>query len=130
MLKTIKGDAVVYSRYMDDILRDIQRDNTEEKLKEINSLHPSLKFTIECETKQSLPFLDMLITRTNGKLASTWYTKPTDTGLTMNYLSLAPNRYKRSVVSGMVHRILRAYSTWKAVHQSLEKAKLILENNQ
>ena len=78
----------------------------------------------------NLPFLDMLIQNNNGKLTSTWYTKTTDTGLTMNFHSLAPDRYKRSVVSGMVHRILQACSTWKAVHESLEKAKKILTNNQ
>jgi len=75
-------------------------------------------------------FLDMLIMRTNGKLKSTWYTKPTDTGLTMNFHSLAPEKYKRSVVSGMIHRIIRACSTWEAVHESIVKAKKILEDNQ
>ena len=48
----------------------------------------------------------------------------------MNYHALAPKRYKRSVVSGFVHRIFRACSTWQLFHESLEKAKLILEKNQ
>ena len=30
----------------------------------------------------------------------------------------------------MVHRIFRACNTWKNIHESLEKAKKILENNQ
>ena len=126
----IKGNAVLYSRYMDDILRNIKSSDITTKLNEINSLHPSLKFTLECEKNGSLPFLDMLIQNINGKLVSTWYTKATDTGLTMNFHALAPEKYKRSVVSGMVHRILRACSTWKTVHDSLDKAKKILENNQ
>ena len=65
-----------------------------------------------------------------GKLSSTWYNKPTDTGLIMNYHALAPKRYKRSVVSGFVHRIYRACSTWDNFHTSLEKAKRVLEKNQ
>ena len=48
----------------------------------------------------------------------------------MNYHALAPKRYKRSVVSGFVHRIHRACSTWQYFHESLEKAKCILERNQ
>ena len=48
----------------------------------------------------------------------------------MNFHALAPMKYKRSVVSGMVHRILRACSSWSAVHDSLEKAKRLLEQNQ
>ena len=66
----------------------------------------------------------------DGKLSSTWYNKPTDTGLIMNYHALAPKRYKRSVVSGFVYRIYFACSSWEHFHKSLEKAKQILERNQ
>ena len=65
-----------------------------------------------------------------GALSSTWYRKPTDTGLIMNYHALAPKRYKRSIVSGFVHRIYRACSNWSNFHESLEEAKNILEANQ
>ena len=77
----------------------------------------------------SLPFLDMLIKRNGTKLSSEWYT-PTNTGLTMNYNTLAPTKYKRSVVSGLVHRIHRPCSSWKSFHDDLEKAKSMLRNNQ
>ena len=72
----------------------------------------------------------MKIKNCEGKLSSTWYSKPTDTGLIMNFHSLAPKKYKRSVVSGFVHRIYRACSNWTLFHESLEKAKTILTNNQ
>ena len=66
----------------------------------------------------------------DGHISSTWYTKPTDTGLVMNFYALAPKKYKKSVVSGFVHRIYRACSSWSYFHQSLEKAKKILRENQ
>ena len=72
----------------------------------------------------------MKIVNTDGRLTSTWYTKPTDTGLIMNFHSLAPKKYKRSVLSGFVHRIFRACSSWSLFHQSLKKVKTILETNQ
>ena len=100
----VKGDAKLFARYMDDILRSIKRSEVERKLQEINNYYPSLKFTIETENEGSLPFLDMLIIRLAGKLSSTWYNKPTDTGLVMNYHSLAPKKYKRSVVAGFVYK--------------------------
>ena len=84
----------------------------------------------ENEVDHSIPFLDMKIYNNNGTLSSTWYTKPTDTGLIMNFHSLAPRKYKRSVVSGFVHRIYRACSSWFLFHESLVKAKNILEQNQ
>ena len=119
-----------YFRYMDDIIRDIKKEDKGRKLEEINNIHPSLKFTIECENEGSIPFLDMRIMNIMGNLSSTWYLKPSDTGLIMNYHSLPPKRYKRSVVSGFVHRIHRACSSWDNIHVSLEKAKRILERNQ
>ena len=72
----------------------------------------------------------MRIMNTRGRLTSTWYNKPTDTGLMMNYHALVPKRYKHTVVSGVVHRIHRVCSTWQNFHDSLEKAKRILERNQ
>jgi len=72
----------------------------------------------------------MQIRNTEGVLSSTWYSKPTDTGLILNFHALAPRRYKKSVVSGFVHRIVRACSNWLNVHSSLEKAKRVLEQNQ
>ena len=127
----IRGDAKLYARYMDDILRSIKRAEVRQKLAEINRYHPALKFTIEEENEHySLAFLDMLITRLGTLLSSTWYNKPTDTGLIMNYHALAPRIYKRSVVAGFVHRIYRACSSWANFHSSLEKAKCILESNQ
>ena len=102
----------------------------QKKLREINNLHPSLKFTIKRESDNSLPFLDMKIVRSATKLSSTWYTKSTDTGLIMNFHSLVSRKYERSVVSGLIHRIYRACSSWSYFHESVEKAKSLLEKNQ
>ena len=128
---SIKGKAKIYFRYMDDIIRNIKKDKVQTKLSEINNLNKSLKFTIEEEDENcSIPFLDMKIIRTGRRLASTWYTKPTDTGLTMNFHSLSPLRYKRSTVISLIHRIFRWCSTWDYFHQSIVKAKRILKQNQ
>ena len=91
----------------------IKAEDIDEKLKEINNLHPNLKFTIKLEKDGKIPFLDMFLIRKENCVESTWYYKPTDTGLVMNLQALAPKRYKRGVVSGFVHRIYRACSTWE-----------------
>ena len=74
----------------------------EAKLREINNFHPCLKFTIEKEVNGELLFLDMKVIQTEGKLSFTWYTKSTDTGLIMNFHSVSPLKYKKSVVTGFV----------------------------
>ena len=126
----IKDDAKIFERYMDDVIRSIYESKIEEKVQHINSLHENLQFTVEREEEGKIAFIDMKLIREGRKLSSTWYNKPTDTGLIMNFHALSPKRYKRSVVAGFVHRIHRACSTWDNFHQSLEKAKGILEKNQ
>ena len=126
----IKGEARTYDRYMDDILLNIAKDRIEAELERINLLHPKLKFTIERETDGRLPFLDLCIVHTNDDLYTTWYTKPTDTGLVMNFHAIAPRKYKRAVVQGLVYQIYRSCSKWQAFHDSIQRAKVILENNQ
>ena len=53
-----------------------------------------------------------------------WYSKLSVTGLIMNYHALTPKKYKCAVVTEFVHRIYRACSGWKNIHDSLEKAKM------
>ena len=127
---SIRDDAKIFERYMDDFLRTIKKRLIEKKLKRINSLHPNLKFTLEIENEGKLPFLDMCLLHEGNRVASTWYCKPTDTGLILNFHALAPKKYKRSVIQGFMFRIHRACSSWKYFHESLKKAKDILERNQ
>ena len=83
---------------MDDILRTIKESFIENKLREINSLHPNLKCTLEVEQNGKLPFLDIRIEHHESTLSSNWYCKPTHTGLILNFHAMAPKHYKRSVV--------------------------------
>ena len=127
---SVRDDAKIFKRYVDDVIRSIRKDGVDAKLTEINSLHPNLKFTVERPQNGRIPFLDMEIINNNGHLSSTWYQKPTDTGLVMNFHSVAPLCYKKSVVAGFVHRIHRVCSSWEHLHNSLLKAKETLERNQ
>ena len=110
---------------MNVIVRTMKVDLNENKLIEINLLYSKLKFTLEVEQNERLSFLDMCIEHNNNSLSSTWYCKPTDTGLLLNFHALTPKRFKRSVVQGFVFRIWRACSSEKSLHESLTKAKEI-----
>ena len=128
--KNIQGNSIMYERYMDDIIRTIDNDKIQDELLRINNLHSCLSFTKEMEKDNAIPFLDMLLHNNKGNLSSSWYTKPTDTGLTLNFHALAPLKYKKSVVIGFIHRIYRACSTWHNFHVGITKAVQILESNQ
>ena len=115
---------------MDAILRTIKESLTKNKLSEINSLHPNQKFTLEVEQNGKLPSLDICIEHHESTLSSIWCYEPRDTRLILNFHARDPKRYKRSVIQGFVYRIYRACSSLKKCHESLIKAKDILERNQ
>ena len=100
-------------------------------LQHANALHPNLKFTYELEDNQSIPFLDLKITRfDDGHLKVAWYKKRTDTNVLLNNYSLAPEQYKKSLIRGMVHRLFYIASDWNLFDSDLNKAKRALECNQ
>ena len=128
--KTIKASSILYYRYMDDIFCECKISDVDDRLKLLNSLHSNLSFTIEKEHCGKLSFLDMIIFNDNGNLSSGWFRKSTDTGLTLNYHSIAPLKYKKSVIISFVYRIFRACSTWQQFDIGLNEAMTILRNNQ
>ena len=115
---------------MDDILRGIKQLVIQTKLKEINALHPILKFTLEVEAEGKIHFLDLYINDVTDKLCSTSFCKPSENGPIMKYHALAPECYKKSVVEGLVLRVYRASSSWENVHVGMEKVKMMLQRNQ
>ena len=68
----------LFVRYVDDTLAVFgNKDNALLFRKYLNSLHPSIKFTMECKEDEKLAFLDLLIIKSNGNVELTVYRKPT-----------------------------------------------------
>ena len=100
----------LFLRYVDAIVRTV-RGEPSCLLDAFNSLHPNLQFTLE-ETilEGSLMLLDLNVNVSQGKgVTCSWYQKQTDTGTIVNYRSCALTQYKRSVIQGIVHRVLRIH---------------------
>ena len=92
----------------------------------INSLHHSLKFTMEREVKGSMPFLDMNIIHPNdGQLSSSWYSKSMDTTSIMNCHTFAPKKYKCSAVSEYImHAALGSTSMTTRIRLNKSESKI------
>ena len=119
----------VFSRYMDDILRSAKPENITGILERVNKLHQNIEFTIERQENGSFPFLDMRVKQTGADVDTTWYRKPTDTGLTLSFRALTPMRYKKNTVQGTVHRVFNASSNWHAFTESITAVGCMLEKN-
>ena len=70
-----------YRRYVDDIFVLFEsKDHVKKFLSYMNSHHPNIKFTCEKEQNNSMPFLDISITRTDRGFKTSDSHKPTFVG--------------------------------------------------
>ena len=77
-----------YKRYVDDTFLLFQTKVAAEQFLELaNRLHPQIKFTIEHENENCLPFLDVLVTRSAQHMSTSVFRKRTFTGLGSNFYS-------------------------------------------
>ena len=80
----------------------------------LNLQHPNISFTSEFENNSTLPFLDILIDRSNG-FSTSVYRKPSFTGLFTHFDSFIPISYK----CGLVNRYFKICSSYQLFHSEL-----------
>jgi hypothetical protein len=79
----------VWLRYVEDTFVVWPHGSTrlQEFLHHLNSLRPTIQFTMEVKTNNTLPFLDVLVTKRGLNLSTKVYRKPTHTGRYLNFKS-------------------------------------------
>lgn len=97
----------LWRRYVDDVLVIAKPDSIEPLLELMNNQHPSIKFTIEKEEQNSLPFLDLLLTRKKEKIEIAVYRKSTNTDRYITNTSFTTHQNKFASFNSMVHRLCR-----------------------
>jgi hypothetical protein len=81
------------------------KEELQEFLKHLYNTHPNMKFTMETEQNQSLPFFDVLVSRRpDGSLGHIVYRKPTHTNLCLHTRSKHPPAQKRAVLTTLIQR--------------------------
>ena len=95
----------MWLRYVDDTLILWPRqENVQILLDHVNSIQPSIQFTMEKEQDNKLPFLNVLVTRTEQGSRSSVYRKPTFTGQYLNFNFHHPYTVKKGIVHYLQHR--------------------------
>ena len=92
-------------KYVDDtfILWPHQED-VQTLLDHVNLIRQSIQFTMEKELDNKLPFLDVLVKRTEQGFRSSVYRKPTFTGQYLNFNCHHPYTVKKGIVRCLQHR--------------------------
>ena len=118
----------VYCRFMDDTFSVFSdRDDAFECLQCLNGLHPALRFTMEEEQDNSLPFMDVLVLREGGGFSMTVYRKPTFTGLYTRWDSYCSTGQKIALIRSLTHRALKICSS-NYLDEEISKLKMFHNN--
>lgn len=97
----------VWHRYVDDVFAIVEKNEIQNVLTMLNSKYNSIKFTFETEIDGKLPFLDLLLQRTNNKIEIGVYHKPTTTMRTITSDSHCHIQHKLAAYHCMVYRLCR-----------------------
>ena len=118
-----------YFRYVDDTFATFS--SVEIGLKffdRLNGLHLSLKFTMEIEQNEALPFLDVLVQRREKDFITSLYRKKTFTGLYINWHSFCPLSRKINLIKTLTHRALMICSDCTLKGELQNISEILLDN--
>lgn len=89
-----------YTRYVDDTLVLVKREDINHVLYKLNSFHPNLRFTVDHFTDNNVHFLDLSINKNSCDI----YYKDTHTGQYTHFTSFTPWKFKIAWVQSLYHR--------------------------
>ena len=129
-LTSAPDKPALWKRYVDDIWCIVKKGKEEELLDHLNSVRPSIKFTMELEKDGKLPFLDCSLQRgEDGMLTSTVYRKPTHTDRYLHYTSHHPVHVKRGVVRSLYDRARRVTNMESDLGREEDHLHRVFSNN-
>ena len=129
-LTTAPVSPSFWKRFVDDVISAVSQDEIVVLLQHLNSIEPSIQFTVERETNGKLPFLDTYVQRTtDGKLETVAYRKPTHTDKCLPFNSHHPRSHKRSVVTTLFQRAENLTSNNDARENECQYVTNILKEN-
>ena len=86
----------------------------------LNSCHSNIKFTIEFEQNNAIPFLDILVTRIqNNAFMTSIYRKKTFTGLYTKWDSFTLRKYKINLIRSLTYHYYRLCSSGSLLQSAL-----------
>ena len=129
IIPTLKNDLKHWKRYVDDTHAYINPRKINSVMTKLNSFHEKIQFTYELETNNKLPFLDVLVTRSDdNKIETTVYRKPTNTDIYINWNEHAPIEWKKSTLKTLIRRAKSVCSTEKLLQDEIKHLKDVFCN--
>jgi len=126
--KVTQARKYIMKRYVDDTV--VVWNNEEDFnmfFSQINNIHKNIKFTVEEEKNNRLPFLDLELHRREEGILTSIYRKPMYTNIHTHFFSCHSMNVKKETVAGFFRRAL-LYCNEEFVSQELEFIKQTFRN--
>jgi hypothetical protein len=98
-------------------------------LKEFNSIHPTIQYTIEKQKDNTLNYLDISIEQVDNNLVSGIYRKPTTTDLIIHNSLCHPMEHKNSPIRFLTNRMNTYPISANNKRKEEQQIETILVNN-
>ena len=109
----------LYKRYVDDtVLIFDNQQQASNFLNYLNDKHDNIKFTLDQESDNKMPFLDTIFDKTSTSFSI--YRKPTFSGLGTSFLSHCPKVFKLNAVKTLLFRAYSICSNFNLLHEEIE----------
>ncbi|XP_068691626.1 uncharacterized protein [Montipora foliosa] len=106
------NQSTIWFRYVDDTFTLFKNKNDALSfLRYLNGRHNNIKFTIEFDQNDEIPFLDILMKRNRDSFSTSVYRKKTFTGFYTKWDSFTPRKYKINLVRTLAYRCIRICSS-------------------
>ena len=101
-----------WKRYVDDICTALQKSHVEEFKDHLNTIEPTIQFTVELESNGKLSFLDTeILHNDNGVLTTSVFRKKTHTDKYLSFDSHHPFNHRVSVIKTLFDRAEKLCTT-------------------
>ena len=120
----------LYIRYVDDIFAVFDKNTSFQPfLDHINHQHPNIKFTVEKNINNVLPFLNTRIEIVGDHFESCIYRKDTNTNVLLNVCAVCPYSWKKGILFGALHRAKMICSSKPLFFKEVSKLRSIFFRN-
>ena len=119
----------LWKRFVDDVWALVPEDKVSDILKYINSFEKSINFTCEREIENSLPFLDVHVTRIGHSFKTKVYCKPSHTDRYLDFNSNHAFTHKMSVSCCLYSRAILFSSDAHDKNIEFQRVTNVLRHN-
>ena len=129
-LSTAAEKPRLWKRYVDDTCCIVKKGTEEGLLQHLNSIRPTIQFTMEVEEKSKISFLDCELHRKeDGRLDVTVHRKATHTDRYLHFDSHHPTHVRRGVVKSLYDRARRVTTSDDNLQREIEHLNKVFYNN-